>query len=92
MSYRLVFTDSYNKKAAKWIKKQPSLKDQYLKTLQLMELDIQHPALRLHKLTGKLSGLSSVSINMSYRITLELIIQDNDIILINVGSHDEVYR
>jgi len=29
---------------------------------------------------------------MSYRITLELIIQDNDIILINVGSHDEVYR
>ena len=60
MSYRLVFTDSYNKKAAKWIKKHPSLKDQYLKTLQLMELDIQHPSLRLHKLNGKLSGLSSV--------------------------------
>ena len=92
MSYRLVFTDSYNKKAAKWVMKHPSLKDQYLKTLQLMELDIQHPSLRPHKLTGKLSGLSSVSINMSYRITLELIIQDNDIILINVGSHDEVYR
>jgi len=29
---------------------------------------------------------------MSYRITLELIIQDRDIILINIGSHDEVYR
>jgi mRNA-degrading endonuclease YafQ of YafQ-DinJ toxin-antitoxin module len=57
-----------------------------------MELDIQHPSLRLHELTGKLSGLSSVSINMSYRITLELIIQDNDIILIKVGSHDEVHR
>ncbi|NCW07709.1 MAG: plasmid stabilization protein [Rhodobacterales bacterium] len=79
MSYRLVFTDSYNKKAAKWIKKHPTLKDQYLKTLQLMELDIHHPSLR-------------VSINMSYRITLELIIQDRDIILINIGSHDEVYR
>ena len=92
MSYRLVFTDSYNKKAAKWVMKHPRLKDQYLKTLQLMGLDIQHPALRLHKLTGKLSELSSVSINMSYRITLELIIEDNDIILINVGSRDEVYR
>ena len=92
MSYKLVFTDSYNKKTAKWIKKHPSLKDQYLKTLQLMDLDIQHPSLRLHELTGKLSGLSSASINMSYRITLELIIQDNDIILINVGSHDEVHR
>ena len=92
MSFRLVFTDGYNKKAAKWIKKHPNLKDQYLKTLQLMELDIYHPSLRLHKLSGSLSGLSSVSINMSYRITLELMIQGNDIILINIGSHDEVYR
>ena len=58
MSYKLVFTDSYHKKDAKWIKKHPSLKDQYLKTRQLMELDIQHPSLRLHELTGKLSGLS----------------------------------
>ena len=92
MSYRLIFTDSYNKKAAKWIKKHPALKDQYLKTLQLMELDIYHPSLRLHKLSGSLTGLSSVSINISYRITLELMIQDREIILINIGSHDEVYR
>lgn len=70
MSYRLVFTDSYNKKAAKWIQKHPTLKGQYLKTLQLMELDIHHPSLRLHKLSGSLSGLNSVSINMSYRITI----------------------
>ena len=92
MSYRLVFTDSNNKKAAKWIKKHPTLKDQYLRTLQLMELNIHHSSLRLHKLPGSLSGLSSVSINMSYRITLELMIEDRDIIPINIGSHDEVYR
>ena len=92
MSYRLIFTDSYIKKAAKWIKKHPALKDQYIKALQLMELDIHHPSLRLHKLSGSLTGLSSVSINISYRITLELMIQDRDIILINIGSHDEVYR
>ncbi len=29
---------------------------------------------------------------MSYRITLEMIITDKEIILINVGDHDEVYR
>ena len=92
MSYRLVFTESYNRRASKWLKKHPTLRDQYLKTLQLMELNIHHPSLRLHKLSGSLSGLSSVSINVSYRITLELIIQDHDIILVNVGSHDEVYR
>ena len=92
MSHRLVFAESYNRHASKWLKKHPTLRDQYLKTLQLMELNIHHPSLRLHKLTGSLSGLSSVSINVSYRITLELIIQDQDIILVNVGSHDEVYR
>lgn len=92
MSYRLIFTDSYNKKAGKWIRKHPSLKGQYLKALQLMEFDVHHPSLRLHKLSGNLSGLSSVSINMSYRITLELIIEDPDIVLINIGAHDEVYR
>lgn len=68
----------------------PSIK--VLEAMTTLLNRIQHPSLRLHKLTGKLSGLSSVSINMSYRITLELIIQDNDIILINIGSHDEVYR
>ena len=92
MSHRLVFTESYNRRASNWLKKHPTLRDQYLKTLQLMELNIHHPSLRLHKLSGSLSGLSSVSINMSYRVTLELIIQDRDIILVNVGSHDDVYR
>ena len=92
MSYRIVFTESYNKKASKWLKKHVVLRDQYLKTLQLIELDVNHPSLRLHKLSGRLSGLSSVSVNMSYRITLELMIQDGDIVLINIGSHDEVYK
>jgi len=57
-----------------------------------MELNIHHPSLKLHKPPGSLSGLSSVSINMSFRITLELMIHDQDIILINVGLHDEMYR
>ena len=92
MSYRLVFTESYNKRASKWLRKHSALRDQYLKTLQLMELNINHPSLRLHKLTGSLNGLSSVSTHMSYRITLEPIIQDKDIIMINIGSQDEVYK
>ena len=79
-------------RASKWLRKHSALRDQYLKTLQLMELNINHPSLRLHKLTGSLNGLSSVSINMSYRITLEPIIQDKDIIMINIGSQDEVYK
>jgi len=47
--------------------------------------------LRLHALAGRLQGLHSVSINLSYRITLELLIQDVEIIPINVGDHGAVY-
>jgi hypothetical protein len=32
-----------------------------------------------------------VSINLSCRITLELLIQDQQIIPVNVGDHDAVY-
>jgi len=39
----------------------------------------------------QINSLSSVSINMSYRIVLELIIEENDIILVDIGSHDQVY-
>ena len=92
MSYQLVFTDSYLKRAKKFAKKHPELKQRYLKTLQLLELNPFHPALRLHKLTGRLQDVHSVSINLSYRITIELVIEDNQIIPINVGTHQEVYR
>ena len=87
MSYTLVFTEQYNRRALRFIKRHPELKKQYLKTLQLLELNPQHPSLRLHTLKGRLKPLQSVSINMSYRITLELMIGDEQIILINVGDH-----
>jgi mRNA-degrading endonuclease YafQ of YafQ-DinJ toxin-antitoxin module len=92
MTYRLVFTNSYNRRSAKWLKKHPELKTQYLKTLQLLEADPFHPSLRLHALHGRLAGLHSVSINLSYRITLELLIQESEIIPVAVGSHEVVYR
>ena len=92
MSYRLIYPDSYLKRAKKFLKKHPEIRSQYQKTLQLLELNPHHPSLRLHRPQGRLASLSSVSINMSYRIVLEILIQDNDIILIDVGHHDQGYR
>ena len=91
MSFQLVFTQQYEKRAARFLKRHPELEKQYLKTLQLLEMNPHHPSLRLHALSGKLQGLHSVSINFSYRITLELLIQDEEIIPVNVGDHDVVY-
>ena len=91
MTYRLIYTDSYLRRARKFLKMRPQILGQYEKTLQLLELNPYHPSLRLHGLQGSLGGLSSVSINMSYRIVLELILQDRDIILVDIGHHDHVY-
>lgn len=91
MTYRLVYPDSYVKRAKKFLKKHPELRNQYQKTLELLELNPRHPSLRLHGLQGRLDGLSSVSINISYRIVLEILITESDIILVDVGHHDQVY-
>jgi mRNA-degrading endonuclease YafQ of YafQ-DinJ toxin-antitoxin module len=91
MSFQLVFTAQYEKRAVRFLKRHPELENQYLKILQLLELNPHHPSLRLHALSGRLNGLHSVSINLSYRITLELIIQEQEIIPVNVGDHDAVY-
>jgi mRNA-degrading endonuclease YafQ of YafQ-DinJ toxin-antitoxin module len=91
MPYKLVFPDSYNRRARKFLRKHPDILGQYRNALQLLELNPFHPSLRLHKLEGRLSGLSSVSINISYRIVIEFFIQDHEIVLINIGTHDQVY-
>ncbi|MDD2892998.1 MAG: plasmid stabilization protein [Halothiobacillaceae bacterium] len=91
MGYTLVFTASYERRALRWLKKHPDVRSQYLKTLLLLEANPYHPSLRLHSLSGKHQGLHSVSINLSYRLTLEFLIQDQKIIPVNIGDHDEVY-
>jgi mRNA-degrading endonuclease YafQ of YafQ-DinJ toxin-antitoxin module len=92
MNYRIIYTESYNKRAAKFIKKHPELIGQYEKTLNLLELNPYHPSLRLHKLSGRLDELYSVSINISYRITMEFLISKKTIIPVKIGSHDEAYK
>ena len=91
MAYALVFTDDYTRRALRFLKRHPELKNQYAKTLALLEINPHHSSLRLHALAGRLQGVHSVSINLSYRITLELMIHEKQIIPLNVGDHDTVY-
>ena len=91
MAYRVIFTESYTRRAIRYIRKHPEVRPQYEKTLQLLELNPFHPSLRLHKLKGRLTGLHSVSINISYRITIEFLIEGATIIPVAVGAHEDVY-
>jgi toxin HigB-1 len=88
----ILYTNSYNKKAAVFLKKHPDLINLYAKTLQLLELNPGHPSLKLHKLKGKHSELYSIAINLSYRISMIFIMQEDKVIPLDIGTHDEVYR
>lgn len=91
MNYKLCFTRSYNRVAARFLKLHPELEEQYRKTLKLLELNPFHNSLRLHAIKGKIENLYSVSINIRYRLLIILIISEKTIIPVNIGSHEQVY-
>jgi len=92
VSFQLIYSESYLKRAKRFAKQHPDLKEQYRKALRLIEQNPFHPSLRIHPLQGRLTGLHSVSINISYRISLEMFITENEIVLVHVGSHHDVYK
>ena len=91
MAWQLVYTEQYNRRAARFLRLRPGAIGQYARTLKLLQANPHHPSLRLHALKGRLAGLHSVSISLGYRITLEMLITQSEIVPVNVGDHDEVY-
>jgi mRNA-degrading endonuclease YafQ of YafQ-DinJ toxin-antitoxin module len=50
------------------------------------------PHLELHGLGAKLQDCYAVNLTYSYRIILTLMVIEKEIILLDIGSHDEVYK
>jgi mRNA-degrading endonuclease YafQ of YafQ-DinJ toxin-antitoxin module len=90
--YTLVWTSGFTRAAEKFLKQHPELREKFAAILGDLERDPFQPHLRYHHLGGKLKGVQAISITSSYRLTLTLLISDQEIILLDVGSHDEVYR
>lgn len=59
----------------------------------MLECDVFHPSLRTHKLSGDLAGLWSSSAGYDLRIVFELVHYNGAeaVLLLSVGTHDEVY-
>lgn len=89
--YKIIFNESYIKRAEKFARKHLEVLKQYEETLNLLEVNPFHPSLRLHKLEDGLFDFYSASINMNYRITIEFIIKENELIPITVGKHEDVF-
>lgn len=71
----------------KQIKLSPSLKGNLKKWVRRHPFN---PSLETHKSTGKLAGLHSFSVEYDARIIFR-IVDDNNIILDDIGIRDEVY-
>lgn len=90
--YALVTTSHFDRRAAKFTRTHPELKKHLAKVLRDLESDPFQPYLRLHALKGALEGLHAVSVTKAYRMTLTLRVSKKEIILLDIGTHDEVYR
>jgi addiction module RelE/StbE family toxin len=88
----IVATQGFLRRARKFVKKHPDLQEPFAQIVDDLKQDPFAPHLAYHHLGGKLKGVQAISITASYRITLTVVISDKEIILLDVGSHDEVHR
>lgn len=70
-------------------KKNPELRTPLQNTLRELAEDPFTPSLKTHKLKGRLKDFFACTITFEVRLVFE--IEKDAIVLIDVGSHDEVY-
>jgi mRNA interferase YafQ len=92
---QLVLTEKFRRSFRKFVKRDSKLQSRIATVLTQMQQDVFAGSLSTHKLTGKLQNLYACSCGYDCRIifTLEkdLLTEDDVILLLDVGSHDEIY-
>ena len=86
----LVWDQAFKRKYKKIFTLNIELKKSFWEAMSVFSQNPFDPKLRTHKLTGKLQGLWSFSVSYNYRVIFRFI-NDHDVLLIDIGSHDEVY-
>jgi addiction module RelE/StbE family toxin len=92
---KVVWSSGFKRSFKKITKKNSRLSDKIIETLRLLAINPFTSSLKSHKLAGDMEGLWSCSVAYDCRIIFN-ISEDGQllemfILLIDVGSHDEVY-
>ena len=82
----------FRRQAAKFFRQHPELEARFEAVVAALEVNPFDPSLRLHPLSGRHKGLHAVCLTYAYRIALILLVDERHITLIDIGTHDEVYR
>ena len=92
---QLVLTPKFKRAYRKFVSRNAKLQKRIENTLRQMEEDVFDPKLGTHSLKGELLGLKACSCGYDCRIVFSIEtdqkIQDEVIILLDIGTHDEVY-
>jgi mRNA interferase YafQ len=96
LNRRLVLSKPFEKSYQKFTKKNQALKASINKALLKLQFDAYDPALRTHKLSGKLASYLACSCGYDCRIifSIEKDLSNPDvenIILLDIGTHEDVY-
>jgi mRNA interferase YafQ len=87
---------SFKRSFKRLTRKNPQLQDKILEVLELLSIDPFVPSLKSHKLAGKLDGLWACSVTYDCRIVFAFRTDTTNgedlIVLVDVGSHDDVYQ
>ena len=92
---KLIWGKTFIRALKKATKKNPHLKKDIEDALGDLALDPFNPKLETHKLKGRLIGTWACSAGYDLRILFDFVKnknkKDSDILLFEIGSHDEVY-
>ena len=91
----LHWSSRYQKAFERKTKQNPLLSEKIVETMRMIERDPLNLKLRTHKLRGKFEGSWACSVDYDMRIVFEFVTnpttQQEEILLVDIGSHDEVY-
>lgn len=87
---KITWDQGFKRVYKKKIKNNEKLKKKFWDTIELFSKDSFDHRLRTHKLTGKLEGLWAYSCSSDCRVIFKFI-RKSEVLLVDIGSHDEVY-
>ncbi len=91
---QLAWSPGFSRDLKRLIRRNPQIRGLVEQALQTLTEDPFHPSLKTHKLKGDLAGKWACSIDYSNRIVFKFVEtadSSEEILLLAIGSHDEVY-
>ena len=87
---KILWDEGFKRKYKKVIKYNEILKTKFWDALKIFVYEPNTPILKTHKLYGKLKGLHAFSIDYNFRVIFKFI-SNIEVLLIDIGTHEEVY-